>query len=190
MWWITWRVPVDYVVDKVASAGSLCDEYRYTTSLPNMGFTNVVYCVMTPSTDRPRSTVSRFRRRAIGPRHMMSIYSKPGFHYGVNDTFCITYPVSCVPRQLMSYKSTTVWITWHPDSCITRGALPRQAQVVVRVHEYFHVAEAPHLLHRQHQAGGSLKRTRTNIRARLALRVNAHTEARTQLSIQARSRAC
>ena len=34
MWWITWRAPVHYVVDDVASTGTLCGgshgEHRYT----------------------------------------------------------------------------------------------------------------------------------------------------------------
>eukprot|EP00982_Pelagococcus_subviridis_P000578 4802-Pelagococcus_subviridis.AAC.5 len=85
------------------------------TNVSNIGFTNVVYCEMTPSTLRPRSTVSRFSRRAS--RKSSSVSTKI-FMWHRSRTSSIAS--TRIPSMMMTSAGSTRIVS-SPRECVTKS---------------------------------------------------------------------
>ena len=85
------------------------------TNVSNIGFTNVVYCEMTPSTDRPRSTVSRFNR--LAKRRSSSVSTKI-FMWHKSLTSCIAN--TKMPSMMITSAGSTAMVS-STRECVTKS---------------------------------------------------------------------
>ena len=85
------------------------------TNVSNIGLTNVVYCVMTPSTDRPRSTVSRFKR--LASRRSSSVSTKIFMWHKSRTSFIAK---TKMPSMMITSAGSTAMVS-STRACVTKS---------------------------------------------------------------------